>query len=171
MGFKYILFLTLPLLLSASEGGEGGTDFWWRLFNFVIFASILYYLLADKIRGFFSDRENSIAKELSTVQEKLKEAKAKKEEAQNSVKSADDKAKEILEIARKEAQIAKEKITRDLESDKRNLEKSFNERVEIETKKMKQEVVNEVISEIFTTEEGSAVSNEDLLNIIKKRVA
>ena len=166
----FALLLLAPIILSASEGAEGGTDFWWRLFNFAIFAGILYYLLADKIKDFFAQRSNSIAGELSTVQEKLKEAKAKKEEALKSVDEAKEKADEIIELAKKEAVMLSEKIAKDSEAEVAYLEKSFEDRVEIETKKMKQDVVNELLGSLFD-KDGVKISNDDLLNIIKKKVA
>ncbi|RLA78484.1 MAG: F0F1 ATP synthase subunit B, partial [Epsilonproteobacteria bacterium] len=59
--------LVLPAVLLASSGNGGEetryflqtgreTDFWPRLVNFTIFASLLYYLLANPIKNFFKDR-------------------------------------------------------------------------------------------------------------------
>ncbi len=167
---KYLVLFLIPLALSASDGGEGGTDFWWRLFNFILFAGILYYLIADKIKGFFASRRESISNELSSVQEKLKEAKEKKEEALKSVDTAKEKANEIIELAKKEAAMQAKKIEESGEAEVEYLEKSFEERLEIETKKMKQEVVDSILKELFS-KNGVSISNEDLLNIIKKKVA
>ncbi len=174
MKIKYLTLLLLPVVVFASgdaEGThEGGTDFWWRLFNFVIFFGILYYLIADKIKAFFKGRGDKIAGRLSEVEEKLKEAKAEKEAAAMKAKDAESSAADLIEAAKKEADIMTDKINQALAHDKAQLEKSFEERIEIETKKMKKEVVNEVLETMFSSDSAN-ISNDDLLNIIKKKVA
>lgn len=171
MKLKYISLLFLPALAVAADTGEsGGTDIWWRLFNFIIFFGILYYLVADKIKAFFKGREEGIAGRLSEVQDRLKEAKAEKEAAAQKAKDAESTAADLVESAKKEAALMTEKIHATLAQDKLQLEKSFSDRVEIESKKMKKEVVDEVLEEMFASE-SAQISNDDLLNIIKKKVA
>ena len=172
MNIKYLSLLLLPVYalasgdVEASESGE--SDIFWRVINFAIFFGILYYLLADKIRAFFKGREEGIAGELSAVEEKLKEAKNAKEEAAQKAKDAEVAAADLTESAKKEAALMVSKINESLVHDKAQLEKSYADRVDIEVKKMKKEVVNEVLEEMFKSE---SISNEDLLNIIKKKVA
>ncbi len=170
MNFKIVFLLALPLIAFASSEAEGGTDFWWRLLNFIIFAVIIYKLVAGKIVEFFKERESSIAGELSSIQEKLKEAKAKKEEALKEANEAESKAADLIQTAKEEAKLISQKIAQDAEHEKELIKKSFDERVEIETKKMQEEVVSEVVEEIFKSK-SDVISNEDLLNIIKKKVA
>jgi len=171
MKIKYLLLLVLPAIASASEAShEGGTDFWWRLFNFIIFATIIYRLVGDKIASFFKARSEGIATELNSIQEKLKEAKQKKVEAKNKALEAADKAKELIVIAKEEAELISKKIIEDVNFEKESLSKSLEERMQIETKKMKEEVVASVIESLFDSKEAQ-ISNEDLLNIIKKKVA
>jgi F-type H+-transporting ATPase subunit b len=169
---KYLSLLLLPALALASEQGaeHGGTDIFWRLINFLIFFGILYYLLADKIKAYFKGREDGIAGRLSEVQEKLKEAKAAKEAAVQKAKDAEATAADYVEAAKKEAELMVEKINQTLAHDKEILEKSFQDRVEVEAKKMKKEVVDEVLEEMFSSKSAN-ISNDDLLNIIKKKVA
>ena len=60
---KRILLLGLalaPMALFAQEGAETDYDIVQRTVNFIIFAGILWYLLADKIKAFFADRTLSI---------------------------------------------------------------------------------------------------------------
>ena len=172
MNIKYLSLLLLPLFAVASgdaeASGSGETDIFWRVINFVIFFAILYYLLADKIKAFFKEREEGIANRLSEVQEKLKAAKAEKEEAAQKAKDAEGTASDLKASAHKEAELMVAKINESLIHDKAQLEKSHADRVDIEAKKMKKEVVNEVLEDMF---KGDNISNEDLLNIIKKKVA
>ena len=171
MNFKMLLLIVLPLSMFANEASsDGGTDFWWRLVNFIIFAIIIYRLVAGKIAEFFKNRERSIADELSSIQEKIKEAKAKKQEAQNSANDAVQKASELKEIAKKEAELIAQKILQQTQLEKEMIEKSFEQKVDIERKKMKESVVSEVVEDIFSTS-GGKISTKELLNIIKKKVA
>ena len=173
MKYKYLLIaMLLPVLAMASEGAgaEGGTDIVARTVNFLIFAAILYYLIADKIKAFFSDRTTSVANELTEIEEKLNSVKTAKEEALKEAKEAKEKAAELLEIAKKEAQMLAQKIEADAEIEVEHLKKALSERMEIEEKKMTKEVVSEVIDEMFGSGKV-ALSNDDFIQIIKKKVA
>ena len=55
---KKMLFVVLvlsPLAVFANENVE--TDIIPRVVNFTIFAAIVYFLLADKLKVFFADRK------------------------------------------------------------------------------------------------------------------
>jgi F-type H+-transporting ATPase subunit b len=186
MKIKTALLLLTPLVAFASgetqvvehtaqavehiAGEEKGTDIFWRTINFLIFFSLLYYLLADKVKTFFKEREKGIADKLSAVQDKLKEAKLEKEQAQEKLKNSEVSAADLIESAKKEAALMVTKIEESAVQDKAQLEKSYHDRVEIETKKMKKDVVDEVLEEMFSADSAN-ISNEDLLNIIKNKVA
>jgi F-type H+-transporting ATPase subunit b len=168
--FKYFILLLLPAVVFASSEGEGGTDIVPRVINFAIFAGILYYLLAKPLKEYFGGRTTEIADRLTSIQDKLKESKAEKEQALQSVKNAEENAADIVETAKKEAGILSEKVAQNLQKDLENLQKSHKDRVEVEEKKMSRGVVSEVIEEMFSSGKID-IANEDLLNIIKKKVA
>ncbi len=171
MKFTYLLLTLLPALAFASEASaEGGTDIVPRAINFLIFAAIIYYLIADKVKAFFTDRTNSIANRLTEIQDKLSSIRESKEEAVKEAEEAKVKAKDLVETAKKEAEMLSQKIEKDAESEIGHLKKSLEERMEIEEKKMAKEVVSEVIEKIFAGK-GMQLSNEDFIRIIKKKVA
>lgn len=172
MKFKYFMLLLLPAVVFASSAaeGEGGTDIVPRVINFAIFAGILYYLLAKPLKEYFGGRTTEIADRLTSIQDKLKESKAEKEQALQSVKNAEENAVDIVETAKKEADLLSEKVAQNLQKDLENLQKSHKDRVDVEKKKMTKGVVSEVIEEMFSSGKIN-IANEDLLNIIKKKVA
>jgi len=171
MKLKFLLFLLVPVVTFASEAAaEGGSDFWWRLLNFTIFAIIIYRLVGDKIAAFFKGRSQKIASDFSSIEQKLKEAKLKKQEAKAKLEESSHKADELLKLAKDEAQLISKKIEEDVKLEKETLQKSLEERVEVETKKMKEEVVKNVLDELFDSKDVQ-ISNEELLKIIKKKVA
>jgi F-type H+-transporting ATPase subunit b len=157
-------------MFAAGHDGEGKTDIVPRVINFAIFASILYYLLAKPIKEFFTGRTTEIADRLSSIQDKLKASKDEKDQALKSVAEADESAADIIETAKKEADMLTQKIEENLQNDLKNLEKSYNDRIEIEEKKMSRAVVEEVIEEMFNSG-NIEMKSSDYLNIIKKKVA
>lgn len=169
MKLRYFLILLLPVLGFAS-GGEGGTDIVGRTINFLIFASILYYFINKPLRSFIVGRKTGIADKLDLIQQKLKESKDKKRVAQEGIEEAKKSSSHILETAKKEAHILVEKIESDTAMELENLEKGFVEQREIASRKMVRSVVNQVIEDIFAKGEVS-ISDSDLINIVKKKVA
>ena len=94
----------------ASDGGEGGTDIIQRTVNFIIFAGILYYLLASPIKSFFQGRSAGIRQELDRVQEKMKESKTAKELALQKIEDAEKFAADLIESSKKENRILNDNI-------------------------------------------------------------
>ncbi len=173
MKLKYLMFLVLPLSTMFASGGEGSgeTDILPRTVHFLIFAAILYWLIADKLRAFYTDRSNEIATRLSAAQEKVKAVKLEKEEALAKVEDAKESRKSIIETAYKEASLLSDRILDNVDNEIRHLEKSTKDGMEVEEKKMQKEVVSEVIDQMFDPENGAQLSNDDFVNIINKKVA
>ena len=87
---KRVLLLGLalaPVAIFASEGAVE-TDIVQRTVNFIIFAAILWYLLADKIKAFFASRTLGIQAELDKVQDTLKASQDKVADAQKKLVDA-----------------------------------------------------------------------------------
>ncbi|OQX77833.1 MAG: F0F1 ATP synthase subunit B [Epsilonproteobacteria bacterium 4484_65] len=87
--------LMVPAMLLASGHADGEatryfaqtgreTDFWPRVVNFTIFASLLYYLIASPIKNFFVGRKEGIAGQLKEIEDKLQAAKDEITEANES---------------------------------------------------------------------------------------
>lgn len=168
---KRILFFVLafaPLALFANEGAE--TDIVQRTVNFIIFAAILWYLLADKLKAFFAERTESIQAELDKVQDTLKASKSKVEKASLKLEEAKKLSTEIVESAKNDVDSIKEKVAMNTESEIENLNKHLNEKVEVETRKAKTLAVSEVLNELFD-DENLALSQDELANIVIKKVA
>ncbi len=168
---KKMLFIILaltPLALFANEDVQ--TDIIPRTVNFLIFVAIIYYILADKIKVFFNDRTNSIQARLDEVQSTLEESKRKVEDAQSQLEDAKKLAKEIVNDANLDVESIKSKIAKTFEDEINNLSNSFDEKLLIETKKAKKQIVNEILNELLS-DSNINISNDDLSNIILKKVA
>jgi len=165
----FFMIFALGSLAYASEGG-GATDILPRTVNFLIFASILYYLLADFIKNYFKGRSASIATQLENVQAKLKEAKEEKERAQKELENAKKLAEEIVEVAKKEGAILSEKIKQNLEEELKVIEKIFKENCDLEERKMVRKVVKDILDETFE-DKNIAINEKEFVNLIVKKVA
>ncbi|MDD2640679.1 MAG: F0F1 ATP synthase subunit B [Arcobacteraceae bacterium] len=167
---KIVLFMLAfaPLALFASEGAE--TDIIQRTVNFVIFAGILWYLLAEKIKAFFANRSLGIQAELDKVQDTLKESQAKVDEATLKLEEAKKLAVEIVSGANAEIDSIKSKIAQAVDNEIAHLNKNFDEKIKIETKKAKKEIVQSVLEELLSSD-NIGVSQDELANIVLKKVA
>jgi len=170
---KRILLLGLalaPMALFAQEGAETDYDIVQRTVNFIIFAGILWYLLADKIKAFFADRTLSIQAELDKVQDTLKASEDKVNEAQKQLDDAKKLAAEIVENAKADIDSVKQKVSVAVDTDIANLEKNLEEMMKVETSKAKREVVAEILDELLKSD-NIKLSQDELANIVLKKVA
>ena len=167
--YKTLLLLGAGTILFASEGGSG-TDIIPRTVNFLIFAAILYYLVAEPVKNFFKNRSASIAAKLEEVQTKLKVAKEEKEKAQAELEKAKQFAQEIKEVTQKEIEILVSQIKEHGKEELENLEKSFNENIELERRKRIRAITKEVLEELFEDKE-LALDKSKFVSLIVKKVA
>ncbi len=170
---KKLLLLTLvlsPLALFASEGAETDYDIVQRTVNFVIFAGILWYLLADKIKAFFAGRSLDIQAELDKVQDTLKASSQKVEDAQAKLDEAKKLAAEVVEGAKADVDVVKAKVSESVDSEIAHLSKNFDDKIAVEMRKAKKEVVEQVLEELLKSD-NIALSEEELANIVLKKVA
>lgn len=180
---KFLLLssLVLPAVLLASGTPEGEvsryflqtgreSDFVPRVFNFVIFASLLYYLLANPIKSFFKGRTEGIAAQLNEIEEKLQAAKDEKKEAQNRLKESEKKAEEIVADAKAEAALLADKIAKANEEELVIMEKQLAEKIALEERKSARETIEEVLNENLSNDD-IALDESKIVEIISKKVA
>ncbi len=171
---KKLLILGLALtplaLFASSEGAETNYDIVQRTVNFIIFAGILWYLLADKIKAFFANRTASIQAELDKVQDTLKASQEKVEDASKKLDEAKTLAAEIVETAKTDIDSVKQKVAEAVEVEIANLNRGFDEKIKVETSKAKRQIVSEVLDELLSSKNVS-LTQDELVNIVIKKVA
>lgn len=164
-----LLFVSVSLFANE-HAAEGGTDIVQRTVNFVIFAGILWYLLAEPVKNFFGGRSQDIADELQKVQDRLKESKQAKEAAEAKVAEAEKLAEEIVAAASKEGKILNEKILKQCDADLETMSKQGGAGMELEQRKMVRNLVNEIMDDVLA-QESSALDKDAMAGIIMKKVA
>ncbi len=170
---KKIIAMTLlaTAVLSASTGAEhGGTDIVPRTVNFLIFAGILWYLLASPVRNFFQGRSQEIAKRLNSVQDKLRESKELKEAAEAAVEEAKAFAAELHETLEKEKEILRKQIEDQCEKDQAVLEKQIKDKQALAERQMLREVVEKVMTDV-AAQTSATLDKQKMAEIIMKKVA
>lgn len=167
--WRYLFFLCLPFALFAS-GGDANYDIVERTINFLIFFGILYYLLAKRAKDAYNARIGDIADKLESVQAILKKTAQKREDAKKRVQSAKDDVEALKETSKKELQMLVAKLQDDVKNDMENLEKSYKERILLEKRRMKKEVISEVLTKVI---DGDAfdIDKKKFVDIILKKVA
>ncbi|MFT7859322.1 MAG: F0F1 ATP synthase subunit B [Sulfurimonas sp.] len=164
------LLLMVSTYAMASEAGHGDTDIVQRTVNFLLFAGLVWYLVAEPVKNYFASRSGSIADELNKVQEKLKESVELKKEALAKISEAEKFAEELAATSKKENKILNDNIMTQCDAELEVMAKQHETKKEFETRNMVIEVVEEVISE--TLEQSSEVfDREAMANVILKKVA
>ena len=180
---KKIILLSLlivPAVLLASGGDAESTryfaqtgretDFWPRVFNFIIFASVLYYLIANPVKNFFVGRKEGIAAQLKEIEQKLQAAKDEKKDAQTRLDESGKKAEQIIEDAKKEAILLAQKIAESNVSDLTLMDKQLDEKMTLEERKSARDAIDEILSENITNDD-ILIDESKVVDIISKKVA
>mgnify|MGYP005664077869 CR=1 FL=1 len=168
----FIMAMIAGVTFAAEHAEATGaeTDIIQRTVNFLIFAGIVYYLIAAPVKGFFTGRTQGIADELEKVQNRLKESKAAKEAAIAKIDEANALAEEIMSSCKKENVIINEKMASQLEFDLANLEKQQIDLMGLEKRQMVRTLVEEVLSDALT-QDASVLDKDAFAEIILKKVA
>ena len=159
--WRSVLLRMLPTLLvvlmttavafasSGAEKAEGEGRNWlnfgWRILNFVVLVWFLWWLLAQKLRQFFTGRRQSI-------KESLEEAIAAKEEAERKfaeyalkLEKATDEITNIMEMITTQGQAEKEKIIEDARRAAEKMKEDTQARMEQEFEKARNELRMEAV--------------------------
>jgi F-type H+-transporting ATPase subunit b len=163
-----IIMFSLSSFLFSSD--LMNTDFVPRLVNFLIFVSIIYYLIADKIKLALSSRQENIKTSLEKVQKKLQESKKIKESMNLKLEKSEKLAADIVKNAKKDCETISKKYKIQTEVLIENIKKSYKDKTDVKSRLLKIEVTSEILDDFIIQSLGK-VSNQDISNTIKKEVA
>ncbi len=150
----------------AQTGRE--TDYIPRVFNFAVFVSLLYYLLANPIKDFFKNRKAGIAAQLNEIEEKLQAAKDEKKEAQSRLNESEKKAEQIMLDAKKEAILLAQKITESNQNDLDNMQKQAEDKMSFEERRSAREAIDKILSDNITNDD-IIINEAKVVDIISKK--
>jgi F-type H+-transporting ATPase subunit b len=156
----------------ADAGGTdtGSTDIVQRTVNFLIFAGILYYLLAEPLKNYFSGRSAGIEDELVKVQKKMLEVKEARKAAEQKIVEAEKFAAQLVETSKKENKLISEKIAVHSDAELENVSKQHSALMELEQRNMVRSTVENVMHDVLTGD-SSGLDKDSMANIVMKKVA
>ena len=168
--FIMAMIAAVTFAAEHAEMAEVETDIVQRTVNFLIFAGIVYYLIAEPVKAFFTGRTQTISTELEKVQDRLKESKAAKEAASAKIDEAKKLAEDIMSSCKKENVIINDKMASQLEFDLTNLEKQQADIIGLEKRQMVRDLVEEVLADALN-QDASVLDKDAFAEIILKKVA
>ena len=148
-----ILFiLSLFALTAAYASGGGGShegpswlDFTWRVVNFLILVGVLYWLLAKKIRAFFTGRREGIRTALADAVTAREEAENKFREYAAKLDKATGEIDEITRMIQAQGLNEKERIIEDARKAAEKMKEDTRARMEQEFNKASRELRIEAV--------------------------
>jgi F-type H+-transporting ATPase subunit b len=156
--------------LASSNSEHAGTDIVQRTVNFLLFAGLVWYLIAEPVKGFFASRSKAISDELQKVQDKLNESIVLKKDALAKISEAEKFAEALVVSSKKENKIINDNIMSQCDSDLETISKHNVSLMEFEQRKMVRNVIKETLSKVLG-ESTDSVDKDAMVNVILKKVA
>ena len=164
------LFLLILPAFALAAGDTHNYDIVARTINFLLFAAILYYFIANPIKNAYKGRIEGIDKSLSQARKKIEEARAKEEAAKAKVAMAKEDALKLIETGHIEARQLSAKIERDTQASIILMNESYKEQKELTRRASVRKTVSEVLEEAFK-DSSIKISEQGLVDLIKKKVS
>ncbi len=166
----FMLMMSTYALASSGNAEHAGTDIVQRTVNFLLFAGLIWYLVAEPAKNYFASRSQSIADEMKKVQDKLKESVSLKKDALAKVSAAEKFAEDLVVNSKKENKIINDSIMIQCDTDIEILVKQQAVLIEFEQRKMVRSVVESTLKEVLSQSDDS-FDKEAMANVILKKVA
>lgn len=140
-----IIVFSSGLSYAAGDGDHGGQmkDFLWRIFNFTIFAGIIYLLARKAVRGFFTGRRQRIQESIEEAERIRDEAREKLREYEAKLEKASQEIVGITEMIRNQGELEKNKIIEDARVAAEKMKEDAGARIDQEFKKAVAELKEE----------------------------
>ena len=165
-----VIMLMISTYALASDGEHAGSDIVQRTVNFVIFVGLIWYLVAQPVKDYFTSRSQAIADDLKRVQEKLNESISLKKDALAKISEAEKFAEELDKSSKKENKLINDKIMLQCDSDLEGLTKHQASLIDFDQRNMVRSVVEDIVKE--TLEQSSDnFDKKAMANVILKKVA
>lgn len=165
-----VLMISTYALASSGAAEHASSDIVQRTVNFVIFSGLIWYLIAEPVKNYFSGRSQGIADELQKVQDRLNESILLKKESLAKISEAEKFAEELHISSKKENKIVNDNIMTQCDSELETIVKQHASLLDFEQRKMVRSVVENVLDEVLAKSSDS-FDKESMANVILKKVA
>jgi F-type H+-transporting ATPase subunit b len=154
----------------ASNSEHSGTDIIQRTVNFMLFAGLVWYLIAEPVKNYFAARSKAIADDLKRVQERLNESIALKKDALVKISEAEKFAEELMKSAKKENKIINDNIMLQCDLELKTVAKQNKSLMESEQRNMVRNVVENIVKETLR-QSSETFDKQAMANVLLKKVA
>ena len=165
-----VIMLMISTYALASDAEHSGTDIVQRTVNFVLFAGLIWYLVAEPVKNYFTARSQGISDELQKVQNRLNESIALKKEALTKISEAEKFAEELAISSKKENKILNDNIMTQCNVELETIVKQQISLMELDQRKMIRVIVEETLSEVLD-QSSDDFDKEAMANVILQKVA
>jgi F-type H+-transporting ATPase subunit b len=135
----FVILICVGVAFAEAEAEGGGSAAWIDLakktFNFVVLIGLLYWLLASKMKDFFSGRREEIKESLEKSVARKAEAEKKYREYSEKLDKASLEIDGIFEMIKAQGVTEKQKIIEDAEKTAIKMKEDASARIEQEMKK------------------------------------
>ncbi len=167
---RILVFMLMISTYALASSGNAETDIVQRTVNFLLFAGLIWYLVAEPAKSYFASRSQGIADEMKRVQDKLRESASLKKEALAKVAAAEKFAADLVVNSKKENKVINDSIITQCEADLEILAKQQTVLMDFEQRKMVRSVVENILGEVLSQSDDS-FDKEAMANVILKKVA
>ena len=165
-----VIMLMISTYALASDAEHSGTDIVQRTVNFVLFAGLIWYLVAEPVKNYFTARSQGISDELQKVQIRLNESIVLKKEALAKISEAEKFAEELAISSKKENKILNDNIMTQCNVELETIVKQQISLMELDQRKMIRVIVEETLSEVLD-QSSDDFDKEAMANVILQKVA
>ena len=165
-----VIMLMISTYALASDAEHAGTDIVQRTVNFVLFAGLIWYLIAEPAKSYFAARSQGIADELQKVQDRLNESISLKKEALSKISDAEKFAEELKVSSKKENKILNDNMMKQCDIELEILSKQQISLIDFEQRRMVRTVVEETLNDVLS-QSSESFDKEAMANVILKKVA
>jgi F-type H+-transporting ATPase subunit b len=184
--FTTIMFLLVAVGIAFASGdGEGGhegnqwLDLFKKSFNFIVLIGLLYWLLASKMKDFFSGRRVEIKESLEKSVERKAEAEKKYREYSEKLDKASLEIDGIFEMIKAQGVTEKQKIIEDAEKTAKKMKEDASARIEQEMKKatdqlkaqaveLSVQMAEEILKRSITKDDHKAMVEDYINKVVTK---
>lgn len=148
-GFLSAFLIFGILYLSTAHASGGGEEapnwlgFFWRLVNFAVLLGVLYWLLAGKMRDFFTGRREGIKTALAEAVTAREAAEKKFREYSEKLDKATEEIEQLGEMIRAQGLAEKERIIKEARKEAEKIKEDARTRVEQEFSKASRDLKTE----------------------------
>jgi F-type H+-transporting ATPase subunit b len=178
----FVLLVAAGVVFAAeAEGGHNSTELLKGLglktFNFVVLVGFLYWLLASKIKDFFSGRRVEIKESLEKAVERKAEAEKKYREYSEKLDKASVEIDGIFEMIKAQGIAEKQKIIEDAEKAAKKMKEDAHTRIEQELKgasdqlkaqavQLSVQMAEEILKRSITAQDHEAMVEEYMNKVV-----